>query len=684
MRRLVLALCAAGLYPLTASALAADASADQPFTSLPYTPSLDNQSMDRTANPCQDFYQYACGGWIKNNPIPSDKSSWSVYGKLAHENQRYLWGILDSLSKQTEGRTVSQQKIGDYFGACMDESGIEKRGLAPAQSMLDQVAGLKDRQVLPALLATLHGRGVSGFFNFGSEQDYTNSDNVIAGVGAGGIGLPERDFYLKTDPKSKALRLKYIQHIERVLVQSGTSKAAAKRDAAAILALETRLAKAQLGAVDLRDPYKTSHKMGLDKLKAMTPAFAWDQYLKQLGAPDFAELNVGQPAYMKALNRELSSLPLDVVRAYLRWNVMRASASSLTAAIDREHFDFYGTALMGTPKQAPRWQRCVQNVDNQLGEALGKEFTDRAFTPKLKADTQKMTRQIEDAMEADIKALSWMSDTTKKRAIEKLHAVANKVGYPDRWRDYSSVEIRPDDFFGNSDRATVFEIRRQLAKIGKPVDRSEWSMTPPTVNAYYNPQMNDINFPAGVLQPPLYDPKMDDAPNYGNTGSTIGHELTHGFDDSGRQFDGKGNLKDWWEKDDAKAFNEHAACIVKQYSTYTIIDELKINGRLTQGEDIADLGGLILAWMAWKAEVVGQNLPDVDGLTPEQRFFVGYAQWACENTRPETQRVHALTNPHSPGKYRVNGLMVNMPEFEQAFACHKGDAMVPEKRCRVW
>jgi endothelin-converting enzyme/putative endopeptidase len=349
-----------------------------------------------------------------------------------------------------------------------------------------------------------------------------------------------------------------------------------------------------------------------------------------------------------------------------------------------ENFEFFSKTLRGVPQLRPRWKRCVTLVDSQLGEALGQEFVARAFSPKLKDDTNRMTKRIEQAMRDDISSLTWMSDATKKRALEKLDTIVNKIGYPDKWRDYSSVEVKRGDFFGNVERATRFEQKRDLAKIGKPLDRGEWLMTPPTVNAYYNAQMNDINFPAGVLQPPLYDPKMDDAPNYGNTGGTIGHELTHGFDDQGRQFDAQGNLKDWWTPDDGKAFEERAACISDQYAQYVIVDDIKINSKLTLGEDVADVGGLVLAWMAWKAETVDKKLEDRDGMTPEQRFFVGYAQWACENDRPENLRVKALTDPHSPGKYRVNGLVVNMPEFEKAFSCKAGSPMAAVKRCRVW
>jgi endothelin-converting enzyme/putative endopeptidase len=424
--------------------------------------------------------------------------------------------------------------------------------------------------------------------------------------------------------------------------------------------------------------------MKLQRLQLLTPGFDWRAYLKAAGSRRLDTFNVTQPALYKELDRQWRSLGLDEIKTYLRWHVARANAPYLSSAFVNENFDFYSRQLRGVPELRPRWKRCVTLVDHQLGEALGREFVSRAFSPELKRRTLHMSRQIEEAMHDDIQQLDWMTPQTKEKALEKLHTVVNKIGYPDKWRDYSSIRIRRDDFLGNVERATLFETRRELAKIGKPLDRGEWGMTPSTVNAYYNAQMNDINFPAAVLQPPLYDPKMDDAPNYGNTGGTIGHELTHGFDDRGRQFDAKGNLKEWWTKDDAKAFTDRAQCIVDQYRQYTVVDDIKINSELTQGEDIADLGGLILAWMAWKAQTVGQALGNRDGLTPEQRFFVGNAQWACENNRPENQRLHAMTDPHSPAKYRVNGLVVNLSEFEKTFSCKPGQPMVGERKCRVW
>jgi len=674
-----------------AASAAPAAKAERPATEFPYTPGLDVNAMDRSADPCVDFYQYACGGWMKNNPIPADQARWSVYGKLAQDNRRYLWGILEDLAKRQDGRGVSQQKIGDYFGACMDERAIEARGAAPLTPYFDQIAGLRSQRDLPRVLAKLHlalaDQGL--YFGFGSSQDYGDSSRVIAFAVAGGLGLPDRDSYLKTDERSKDIRAKYVAHIANTFKLLGDTPEQAQREAARVMEIETALAKASLSRVDKRDPYKLFHKVDAKGLQALTPGFDWQAYLDELGQGKQTTFNVTEPAFFKALGQMWKNGDIASTRTYLRWHVARTMSPALAANFDNEHFDFFSKTLRGVQQQPPRWKRCVALVDRQLGEALGQEFVSRAFSPALKAKSLHMTRQIEDAMKKDIESLDWMSADTKKKAQEKLAAIVNKIGYPDKWRDYSAYDVKAGDFAGNVVRGNMFEQRRDLAKIGRPLDRSEWGMTPPTVNAYFNPQMNDINFPAGVLQPPLFDPKMDDAPNYGNTGGTIGHELTHAFDDEGRQFDAKGNLKDWWTKKDAKAYEERAQCIVDQYAQYTVVDDIKINSKLTLGEDIADLGGLILGWMAWKEEMASmpqqaQPAQPRDGLTPEQRFFIGNAQWACENDRPENLRVTAMTDPHSPGRFRVNGLVVNMPQFKQAFQCKAGQPMVKEKRCRVW
>jgi endothelin-converting enzyme/putative endopeptidase len=646
------------------SALTARAQAPEtPLTSLPYTPGVDLSAMDKSADPCKDFYKFACGGWNKVNPIPKDQSSWNVYAKLTAENQRYLWGILDRLSKQqATAATAAEREVGTYFASCMDETSIEKAGLSALEPALKRMSALASVKEIPALLAEQH-LGFGGgdmIFGYGSNQDFANSEAVISFLSAGGLGLPDRDYYTKTDAKSVTLRNQYVAHVEKMLTLLGDAPAKAKQEAAEILRLETDLAKASLTQVEKRDPYQLFHKM---------PS---------------AEINVTEPKFFAEVQKQLVQTKLDTWKTYLRWHLIHGAAPFLNARFAGANFDFFAKILYGVPQQKPRWKRCVQYTDGQLGEALGQVFVEKTFTPETKKRAQAMTKEIELAMQGEIKDLPWMSSATKQKAFEKLHAIVNKVGYPDKWRDYSSVELKPADFAGNTLRAATFETRRQLLKIGKPVDRGEWGMTPPTVNAYYNAQMNDINFPAGVLQPPLFDPRIDDAPNYGNTGQTIGHELTHGFDDEGRHFDAKGNLKDWWTKDDAANFEQKAKCIVDQYSQYTIIDDIKINGKLTLGEDMADLGGTLLAYIAWKHATQGQRLMPVDGYTPDQRFFIGVAQWACGDERPERKRASAITNPHSPEEFRVNGVVSNLPQFATAFACKAGQPMVRAKVCKVW
>jgi putative endopeptidase len=662
----------------------APAQEKHPLKELPYTPSLDLAAMDKSADPCADFYQYSCGGWMKANPIPADQASWSVYGKLADENQQLLWGILEDAARPAAERTPVQQKIGDFFASCMDEPALEKLGAAPLFAELKQIEALRSKAQVAALLPALHlstsGKGV--MFGFGSDQDFGDATQVIAFLDAGGLGLPDRDYYLKDDAKSKEIRDKYALHVREMLRLSGEKDPAA--GAQAVLKMETALAGASLTRVERRDPYKLYHKLTRAQLQALTPSLRWDRYLTAVDLAAVRTVNVTEPSFFKALDGLLREESLPHWKTYLRWHLANARAPYLSSAFVNENFNFYSKVLRGIQQMPPRWKRCVRNVDHLLGEALGQEFVRRTFSPKTKQDTERMTRLVEDAMQEEIQRLDWMGPRTKEAALAKLRAVRNKIGYPDRWRDYSQVEVRRGDYFGNVERATVFESRRQLRKIGKPVDKTEWGMTPPTVNAYYNPQMNDVNFPAGVLQPPLYDPRLDDAPNYGNTGSTIGHELTHGFDDEGRQFDAQGNLKDWWTQDDARSFETRVQCVRDQFAQYVIVDDIRINSRLTSGEDVADLGGTLLAYLAWKKDVAGRQLQPVEGLTPDQRFFVGFAQWACENQRPENLRVSAITNPHSPGKYRIDGIVANLPEFARAFSCKPGAAMVREKPCKVW
>lgn len=657
-----------------------------PLVALPYTPSLHVPSMDLSADPCVDFYQYTCGGWMKQNPIPSDESTWSVYGKLYEENQRFLWGILDEASRPGEGRDAVTRQVGDYFAACMDEPAIDKAGAKPIEPILREIAAIASLDDLARVVGRRHPElHTSGMlFGFGANQDFGDSSRIIAFAGAGGLGLPDRDYYFKDDAKSKETRERYVAHVGRMLALAGDAPQAAADGARAIMTLETALAGASLTNVERRDPAKQHHLLKRAELQALTPDFSWDLYFEAGGLPRYEEMNVTQPKFYEELGRQLRTAGLVTWKAYLRWHLVRAEADYLGSAFQKESFDFNLRYLRGVEEMPARWKQCVELVDRDLGEALGQVFVRKTFTRETKARVTAMAVEIQKAMEEDIKALPWMGPETRKRALEKLHTMANKIGYPDRWRDYSSVTVARNDFFGNVARAAVFETRRQMGKIGKPIDRGEWQMTPPTVNAYYDAQMNDMNFPAGVLQPPLYDPKMDDAPNFGNTGATIAHELTHGFDDEGRHFDARGNLTDWWTKEDAAEFERRAKCISDQFSQYVAVDDVKLNGQLSLGEDVADLGGQILAFMAWKNATKGLELKPVDGFTPEQRFFIGMGQWACSNITPEEARLRAQTDPHSPPRYRINGVVANMPQFRQAFGCKPGQPMVREPVCRVW
>jgi putative endopeptidase len=659
---------------------------DRPLTSLPYTPGLDVGFMERSGDPCVDFAKFACGNWLKQNPIPPDQSRWDVYAKLAFENQRFLWGILEEAAKPAAQRSANVQKIGDYFAACMDEAAIEKAGLAPLRAGLDAIEKLRSVSSLPPLLAKLHLAAAQGspMFGFGSSQDYADSSRVIAFATASGLGLPDRDYYVKTDAKSQETRAKYVDYVALVFTLLGDNPAVAKPEAQTVMAIETALAQASLTRVELREPHNLFHKLTASQLSDLTPSFHWPDYWQAAGLPAQTEINVTEPKFFEEVERLLKSRSIADWKAYLRWHLARDESPYLSTEFVRANFDFYSKYLRGVTQMQPRWKRCVRYVDRDLGEALGRTFVEKTFSPDTRARALAMTQQIEQAMRSEIERLDWMGPETKRQALEKLHLVANKIGYPGRWRDYSALLVVRGDFIGNRDRAAIFESKRQLDKIGKPVDRTEWQMTPPTVNAYYDPQMNDVNFPAGVLQPPLFDPKMDDAPNYGNTGATIGHELTHGFDDEGRQFDAKGNLRDWWTAQDAAQFEKRAACVVDQYAQYTVIDNIKINSKLTEGEDVADLGGTLLAYIAWKSATRGRGLPLLDGFTPDQRFFIGMAQWACGDERPESKRVTAVTDPHSPLEYRINGVVSNFPEFQQAFSCKAGQPMVRVQACRIW
>jgi putative endopeptidase len=674
-------LCAATALPTAAQ------TSDE--LALPYSPSLDLSSMDKSIDPCVNFYQYSCGGWQRKNPIPADQTGWSVYGKLYEDNLKFLRGILEQAAASGDKSDAVTQKIGDFYASCTDEAAIEKRGATPSQPQLDAVSRLNSVRDLAPLIARLQA-DVGGYrtilFSGGSAQDLDNSEQEIAQVDQGGLGLPDRDYYTKQDDKSKETRARYLQHVQKVFELLGDSAETAKKNAETLMRIETALAQASLTRVERRDPYKLKDKMDMAGLSKLAPSFDWQVYYHEAQYPKFGILNVASPSFFKQLNTELNSESLDNWKTYLRFHIADSASPYLSSSFVQENFDFYRKYLRGAKEMQPRWKRCVQYTDRDLGEALGQAYVRKVFSPELKQATLQMVINIENAMEQRIRQLDWMSPETKQQALTKLHGIRNKIGYPDKWRDYGSVKIVSDDFLGNVQRATEFEHHRDIAKIGTPVDRGEWEISPPTVDAYYDPQMNDINFPAGVLQPPLYDAKIDDAPNYADTGGTIGHELTHGFDDEGSQFDAQGNLKNWWTKEDRERFDARTKCVRDQYSSYVVVDDVHINGDLTLGEDVADLGGEILAYMAWKFATKDKNLQPIDGLSPEQRFFIGFAQWDCANDRPEDLRMRAQVDPHSPAKYRINGVLVNMPQFAEAFSCKQGQPMVKpvEKVCKVW
>jgi len=644
---------------------------------------FDVKAMDKTANPCQDFYQYACGTWLKANPIPPDQARWGRFDELAERNRDTLHEILEEASKPSPDRDADTQKIGDYYAACMDEKAIDAKGLAPLRPELDRIAGLKDKAQLPAEIAHLHGIGIPSLFDFSSGQDFKDSTQVVAELDQAGLGLPDRDYYFNTDAKSVELRQKYLAHVQRMFELAGEKPEDAKAHAQTVMRLETALAKGSLDRVSRRDPEKIYHPMNKTELAKLAPAFQWTQYFADTRSPAFTNLIVSWPDFFKAVDEEIQKAPLEDWKVYLKWHALHSEAPMLPTPFLKENFEFYARTLNGVQEIRPRWKRCVDFTDDQLGEALGKKYVEKTFGAEGKERTLKMVRAIETAMGQDIENLPWMTPATKKEAMIKLHAITNKIGYPDKWRDYSSVEIKRDDAIGNGFRADRFEFQRQLDKIGKPVDRKEWSMTPPTVNAYYDPQMNNINFPAGILQPPFYDNGMDDAVNFGGIGMVIGHELTHGFDDEGRQFDAEGNLKDWWTPTDAKEFQERAACIADEYSSFTVAPGVHINGKLTLGENTADNGGARIALMAL-LNTIGADKKKIDGFTPEQRFFLSFGQVWCSNEREEALRLQVQTDPHSPPKFRVNGVVQNMPEFQKAFACQVGQPMVKNSSCRVW
>jgi endothelin-converting enzyme/putative endopeptidase len=639
-------------------------------------------AIDPAVSPCEDFYAHACNGWLKANPIPPDQTTWDVDSELVERNRAKLRAILEQAAAKP---TDATRRIGDYWAACMDEGAIEAKGLEPLRAELDRIAAVADKRELAPLVAHLHLIGADVLFAFGSDQDFHDATQVIAEADQGGLGLPDRDYYLKKGKEAGETRAAYVAHVERLFELLGEPAAQAVRDADTVMAIETALAQGSLSTIRRRDPSAIYHKATRAAFDALAPGFDWDGYLAGIGVAGFASLNVATPGFFTALERLIAQTPLEDLKVYLTAHLLAHAADMLPARFVEESFDFYGRRLEGAKELRPRWKRCVSFTDGDLGEDLGRIYAEDAFGPEAKARILALTRNLKAAFAEDIGSLSWMGAETKRKALHKLAVMAEKIGYPDRWRDYSALEIRRDDALGNRFRAAAFEFRRQLAKIGKPVDKGEWYMSPPTVNAYYDDQRNDINFPAGILQPPNFDAHWDDAINYGAIGATIGHEMTHGFDDSGRLFDADGNLANWWTRKDAAQYHTRSECIAHEYGGFSPLPGVKLDGHLTLGENTADNGGTRLALMALrKALAASGRQQKIDGYTPDQRFFLAYAQSWCTNQTPASERLQALTDPHATASFRVNGVVANMPEFARAFACKAGAPMAPARSCRVW
>ena len=649
-------------------------------------PVFDLSAIDKTIDPCVDFYQYACGTWMKNNPLPADKSRWGRFDQLADHN---VYILRDILTAPLEGKRAGPERmVVDYYDSCMDENTIEKKRTEALSPELDRINGIKTKEDLIRAVATLHRNSIPTLFAFYPQPDMHDSMATLATLDQGGITLPDRDYYIKDDAKSVETRQKYVEHVEKMFVLAGDVPELAAAEAKTVLTVETGLAQASMDRTARRDPKTRDHKMTVAEIAAATPNLDLTVYFADNGSPKFTSLNVGNPDFFKQVNEQINTVPLDEWRVYLRWKIINDYAPLLTKAFVEEDFLFNGQYMSGQQEMEPRWKRCVKSTDTHLGMALGKLYVDRTFGAEGKERTLKMVQAIESAMRQDIGQLTWMSDKTKQKAYEKLNAIVNNIGYPDKWRDYSTVVIKADDYAGNAVRAEAFEVQRQYKKIDKPTDRKDWIMTPPTVNAQYRPPMNDINFPAGILQPPFYGKMMDDAVNFGGVGVVIGHELTHGFDDQGRKYDAEGNFRDWWTADDGKEFEQRVDCTAKEYSSFTTVKddqgEVKLNGRLTLGENTADNGGLKLAYMALTNIIGNTPVKPINGYTPQQRFFLAYGQIWCQNVTDQEARKRALTDSHSPGRWRVNGAVQNSAAFEQAFGCKAGQPMVSENACRVW
>jgi endothelin-converting enzyme/putative endopeptidase len=646
---------------------------------------IEPADLDKSTDACEDFYQFACGGWIARAQIPEDRPEWSRgFATLTKQNEELLRTALEQYANGKLPVGDNEAKlIGDYYAACMDEDGIEKKSLASLKRRLESVEVIKDKRALAIQVARYHLEGASAIFGFGAGQDYKDSSQMIADADQGGLTLPDRDYYLSDEKRFDEIRSKFRSHVHAMLKLYGETEQQAKKDADIILTIETELAKVSADKVMRRDPNAMYNRLDRDGLVKLAPSFDWDTYFATLGYPGLKAINVDVPKFFVGVENLLKTVPMDHWRTYLRWHGLHAGASAFSKSFVDEDFNFVAKALTGQPQIKPRWKRCVNSTLEALGQPLGKVFVSKTFSPNAKVEAQQMIKAIESAMGQRLKALDWMDQATREQADQKLHTIVNQIGYPDKWRDFSGLKIGRDNYYANAVNASAFNSRFYLDKIGRPVDRGEWHMPPSMVNAYYSADNNKMVFPAGILQTPFYQEGRPAALNFGGIGMVMGHELTHGFDDQGRKFDAKGNLRDWWSPKVGEEFDHRAECIVDQYSKFVAVDDVHVNGKLTLGENIADQGGIRLAFDAWK-RTAEKDAESIDGFTPAQQFYIGYAQTWCQKMRPEMARLRATTDPHSPARYRVNGPLSNYDEFSKAFSCKEGAAMNPQSRCRVW
>jgi putative endopeptidase len=674
----------------TPSASSADSAVPAPPVE---TRSFDASAIDKSADPCTDFYQFACGNWDKNNPIPSDQVRWGRSFSLLQERNRYLlWQELDSAAK--DPRSSLQKQYGDFYSACMNTGAVEQKGLTPLDPALKQIAALDSPKKIATLVGNLEEHGApAGLFRFGVGQDEKDSSKQIAQIIQGGLSLPDRDYYIVDNPRFLGIRKEYVEHVAKMFTLAGDSAEQATKEAMAVMEIETALAKASTSRTDLRQPENHYHIYTVADFQKLAPDFDFSVFFTDVKVGHFDSLNVATPNFFKALNDLIASEPVDDWKSYFRWHVIHGLATDLPKTFFDENFAFFGKTLAGQKEPQPRWKQCTSLTDRALGEAVGQDWVKQNFPPAAKESMDKLVAALEKSLGDDIKTLPWMGDDTKKAAEEKLAEFRNKIGYPEKWRSYAGLKVNRDDLVGNVERSAVFERNFDLNHLGKPVDEKEWGMTPPTVNAYYDPSMNDINFPAGILQPPFFDPHIDPAVNFGGIGVVIGHEMTHGFDDQGSKYDGKGNLREWQTADDRKKFTERTDCVADEYSGFETAPahgdqpQQKLNGKLTLGENTADNGGLRIAYLALLDTLAaeGKTINDkIDGYTESQRYFIEFAQVWCQNQTEQVARQLALTDPHSPGKWRVDGSVQNFDEFGKAFGCTKGQPMYPTNACRVW